>query len=266
MLRTLPSAALLLLLALPQGALAGGEDETPPSETEAEDGAAEPAPADEGEGSGADEEPGGNHPEETPAEPETDPPAPAHTGPSATEHAEEHAEEHGEAQGVEHGAGHHYRFVVAATGAGLAGMSEGHAAFHGGGGMVLEGVIHPKWLELALTVKVLSEHGGAAIPISLLLTKPFHATSAVHPFLGIGPLVSLAVHGAGSEGGEHEEAGAAHSASRTEVVAGFEAVAGSHFWLASHFGLVAEASYGLLFAPEGPTNELGGSAGVVFGF
>ena len=174
------------------------------------------------------------------------------------EHEHEHGEhehgEHGEHGHGEHGHGHHNEYFVGLNGVALAAFSsEATEAKFGGGGFIEFGVI-PNWLEIEIGVHALHAPGAIELPIDVLLKKPFHVNPWFHPYVGFGPTVV-------PEFLKDEKTGV----KSTAFDGGIAFVAGSYFWLHPHVGLSLEIDDNLLLG-HGIKNELGGSAGVVFGW
>jgi hypothetical protein len=172
--------------------------------------------------------------------------APADPG---SDHAEAAASDHNRHEDPDHDAPHaHPRFLVGASGGYTVAFAEHEIHHLGGGGLAFEAIAIPRWLAIELVVRGMTSGHGANLPITLLAKKPFHASKAIHPFVGLGPTV---VPSFGEDG--------------TSVHFGGVVVAGAHFWIAPHWALLAEVEYGLVYE-HGIVHELGMSAGVAFGW
>ncbi len=165
------------------------------------------------------------------------------------DHDEEQGDhDEGEGDHGAHGGGVHHRFLVGAKGAGAWAKGEHTDTGLFGGGVFAEVSLVHGWLEVELGAKLLtSKAGGFHVPVDLLVKKPFHADRAT-VFLGIGPALNIVSH--------HHE---------THAYFGIAGVIGVYLWVKDPFGLVFEITEAVVFE-EHVTNELGGTAGVVFGF
>lgn len=122
----------------------------------------------------------------------------------------------------------HHRVQVGLNGAGLWTVANGTG--HLGASGVIEFVAVPGWLEVALYAGALFAQGGSvAIPIDLLLIKPFHLTRRVHPFIGAGGTLVPVVEPHG-----------------VVLNAGLATAAGAHVWILNDVALTFEFNYNLL--------------------
>lgn len=149
---------------------------------------------------------------------------------------------HEEHDAIEH------RIVVALLGSYQAGFSHGEVHHLGGGGLGLEAVVVPGWFEMELVARGMKTDHGVAIPVDLLFMVPFHATREIHPFIAIGPTVTIYR--------EDEDVSASF---------GGALVGGVHFWFTDHVGCLTEVFY-VAADHDGLVHEVGVNAGLVFGF
>ena len=143
------------------------------------------------------------------------------------------------------------RFAVGAIGSGFGVFGGETVKSSYGGGVFLEVALVPRQLSLELAARVLSTSGDVAVPIDLLVKKPFHVNRWFEPFIGLGPTVVPLI-----------------KKESTELEVGGAAVVGAYFWLTRHVGLTAIVHYNLVYnvSAKELEHELGGSGGVVFGF
>ncbi len=142
---------------------------------------------------------------------------------------------------------HSHHHVVGLKGSYLAGFSHGEVHHLGGGGFFLETSVISGWLELELGVRGLANAHDLAFPIDVLLKLPFHASDAVHPFIGAGPTIVL---------GFEEGTG-------TSFHAGGAFTLGSYFWPWSWGGFVVEGNYNLI-SHDGLVHEVGPNVGFAY--
>lgn len=167
-----------------------------------------------------------------------------HAATQGEEHTGDHAADGGDEHG-EHSEGH--SFVISLLGSYQAGFSHGVVHHLGGGGLAFEAVVVPNWFEIEVSARGMKSAHGVSIPLELLFKIPFHATEEIHPFVGIGPMVSV---------------------NRDETLSasfGGLLMGGSYFWVTDGVGFVLEAFYGMA-DHEGLVHEVGINGGLAFGF
>jgi hypothetical protein len=178
-------------------------------------------------------------------------------GPHAEETAPPEHAEHGDAHA--HHEQHHHHFHIRFVGLTGAGVSGSEAGFVGGGGLALEVILIPGWLELELGVAGLSAERGFEYVADLYAIKPFHINSWFHPFVGLGlsgaafrfPVDAKGAEPAGIEAG---------------FMFGPSALAGIDFWLNRRVALFVRGDYTLYFLRPTLTHEFVGAFGFVLGF
>lgn len=174
----------------------------------------------------------------------SDEPAGADHPPAEEPHPTGHEEEGHPPDAGAH-AGEHTFHPHALVGATVGAMHPGgeHAGTHAVGGLFGAWIVSEQWLEVELAVKNVSAEPTSDVAV-LLAKKPFHVSHAVHPFVGVGPSMSVLL--------EEEH---------TTVHPGFEAVVGTYVWGTPHLGVTIEVSEGAV-AEDGLVWETGGSLGV----
>jgi hypothetical protein len=123
-----------------------------------------------------------------------------------------------------------------------------HAKPHFGGGLSVERAVVHHLLEVELVAGLLPGEHATLLPVELLLKVPFHPTSWLQPYLGLGPAMVVSF--------DHGEASPHFGAA---------AVAGAYFWLGGGLGLMLEVQQELLY-DHGVVPEFGTAAGVVWAF
>ncbi len=170
----------------------------------------------------------------------------AHPGEHPAEEA--HPGEH-PAGSHEHEHEEHHKVEFSAAGVALFALGERTEALPGFGVSVVIPII-PHQLEVEGVFHALFPEGAIEFPIDLLVRKPFHVAPWFEPYVGLGGTV-VPFKG-------EEESG---------VRFGVATAAGADFWVHRNVGFFAEFNYNLLFPPEeGLRHEVGGVAGVLFGF
>jgi hypothetical protein len=164
------------------------------------------------------------------------------TGPALA--ADEHVGEHPADHALEHSGN---TFVITLIGSDQGGFAHGEAHNLAGGGIGFEAAVVPNWFEIEIAARGLTGGHGVTIPIELLFKIPFHASEVVHPFVGIGPFVSLTRD------------------DTVEATGGGVLVGGTYLWATQHVGFVIEALYAVA-DDHGVVHELAGNAGLAFGF
>ncbi len=191
-------------------------------------------------------------------------PAAGHAASEAAHADEEHAaagEEHEGQPGHEAHEAHHPGWRLGLIGTGLASLdlgTESHWSGSGGGGLFIKREVHHH-VVLGLVTHVLAVPGehGLEIPVDLLVEVPFHVSHDFHPYVGLGPTVSVLLFK------ELDE-------SHTRVSFGAAAVAGAEYWVRNNVALLAELNFNWLYnlSSDDPRHALqpGGSAGVLLAF
>ena len=143
---------------------------------------------------------------------------------------------------------HENHYFVGATSVELAAIGGEELEGVFGGGSFLEFTVIENWLEIEAAVNVVKTTAGPVeIPVDVLLKKPFHVNTWLHPYVGLGPAVVLV-------------------AGKSKVDVGLATAAGSYFWLTQHVSLSAEIDNNVLAGDGKVLYEVGGKTGVVFGF
>jgi hypothetical protein len=139
-----------------------------------------------------------------------------------------------------------HRFIV---GAGGAFELELTGVFvHGGGNLFFEWEAIENWLELELGVSALAAEGGVAVPIDLLLKKPFRLARRIELMVGLGP--ELVIYRRTNRDGQFFA---------LEVAADFM------FWLSPRVGLWIEPSYELTVR-GGVEHSIASTGGLIVGW
>ena len=145
----------------------------------------------------------------------------------------------------------HYHNLVGVRAIGVAAFEEGagrDAKPQGGFGFAYERTLVPRWLELEISMNALFSEAGPALPVDVLLKKPFHASHRFDPFVGLGAVV---VFGVGEE---------------KFVAPGAIAATGMYVWANTRWGASAELDFAAVNEPHGWVYELEFAAGPVLRF
>ena len=116
-----------------------------------------------------------------------------------------------------------------------------------GGNVMVEWDAIEDWLELEVGASVLPAPSGTAVPMDLLVKKPFRITRGFELMIGAGPEV---VHVGGADDGWR---------------AGVEGAVDLMFWPTHRFGFWFEPAYDVVFH-DGVSSGLGGTGGLLVGW
>ena len=119
---------------------------------------------------------------------------------------------------------------------------------HFGASLFYERELVTGWLELEFNVALVSAPGGLAIPIDVLLKKPFHVNRHVTPYIGLGPAFEIEV------------------LEEPEFFGGVTAATGLYVWFSRTVGIDVELDYTARFGREGVAHGMGGGMGPVIHF